>query len=385
MAELLDLEQVFTSPQNPQENGLVERVNKTVTTLLEKRAAGDFNNWDRHLPYAMFAYNTTPSSVTGFSPFEMLYGREARLPGDPIEHENEAGVVEQLLELRDEEGQTAENVDALRRKLAVVYEIARRRTRARRLAETEDFDSRHLSPEDKALVRRYAIELAKQTKSKSDIEPGDWVLMYKKRRKEVEHQYKSKYYWAGPYEVEKVNKKTVRLAGDEKWLERVSRRRLKKFTIDVVSHFKRDEDPPELTEDEKEAIEKEQEEEWRLRPQRQRLEERISQRKAEVDELDAVKKKNLELKKQIEEEQQKANEEKLALAREKTKLLEERRRLLHEKNEELLRRGFEELEKEAEKHQEKMKRRVEKGWKPALKRSKRDRKRNQKYLSDDFE
>ena len=38
--------------------------------------------WDRALPYLMFAYREIPQEITGFSPFELLYGRQPRGPLD---------------------------------------------------------------------------------------------------------------------------------------------------------------------------------------------------------------------------------------------------------------------------------------------------------------
>ena len=47
-------------------------------------AYGDENqtNWDLYLPLVLFAYRTSEQSTTEVSPFELLYGREARLPCD---------------------------------------------------------------------------------------------------------------------------------------------------------------------------------------------------------------------------------------------------------------------------------------------------------------
>ena len=39
------------------------------------------NNWDEWLPFACFTYNTTPHSVTKFTPYEVLFGRIANIPG----------------------------------------------------------------------------------------------------------------------------------------------------------------------------------------------------------------------------------------------------------------------------------------------------------------
>ncbi|KAG1319303.1 hypothetical protein G6F62_011909 [Rhizopus arrhizus] len=38
---------------------------------------------DQHLPFVTFAYNTATQASTGFSPFEVLYGRKAKIPTIP--------------------------------------------------------------------------------------------------------------------------------------------------------------------------------------------------------------------------------------------------------------------------------------------------------------
>ena len=38
------------------------------------------NDWDDQLPHAPLAYRVSTQSSTGVTPFELLYGREARLP-----------------------------------------------------------------------------------------------------------------------------------------------------------------------------------------------------------------------------------------------------------------------------------------------------------------
>ena len=36
-------------------------------------------DWDQLLPYLLFAYREVPQSSTGFSPFELLYGRTVKV------------------------------------------------------------------------------------------------------------------------------------------------------------------------------------------------------------------------------------------------------------------------------------------------------------------
>ena len=45
---------------------------------------GQLLEWDMAVPAAVFAYNTTVHSSTGFTPFCIMYGTEARIPGEMI-------------------------------------------------------------------------------------------------------------------------------------------------------------------------------------------------------------------------------------------------------------------------------------------------------------
>ena len=80
--QLLHVHPIRTSPYHPQTDGLVERFNKTLKAMLRKVAAEDELNWDKWLPYLLFAYREVPQDCTGFSPFELLYGRAVRGPLD---------------------------------------------------------------------------------------------------------------------------------------------------------------------------------------------------------------------------------------------------------------------------------------------------------------
>ncbi len=38
------------------------------------------SDWDELLPYVLYAYREVPQASTGFSPFELIYGRDLRGP-----------------------------------------------------------------------------------------------------------------------------------------------------------------------------------------------------------------------------------------------------------------------------------------------------------------
>ncbi|KAL5506277.1 hypothetical protein EMCRGX_G007890 [Ephydatia muelleri] len=52
--------------------------------MLRRTVTEEGKDWDRLLPYLLFAYREVPQASTGFSPFELLYGRAVRGPLDVI-------------------------------------------------------------------------------------------------------------------------------------------------------------------------------------------------------------------------------------------------------------------------------------------------------------
>ncbi len=73
--ELLGIKSIRTSVYHPQTDGLVERFNRTLKTMVRKFVEEDAKNWDKWLEPLLFAVREVPQASTGFSPFELLYGR----------------------------------------------------------------------------------------------------------------------------------------------------------------------------------------------------------------------------------------------------------------------------------------------------------------------
>jgi IS30 family transposase len=77
---LLSIHHLATTPYHPQCNGLVERFNGTLKTILKKLTWECPKQWDRYLPAVLYAYRSTVQESTGFSPFELMLGRKVRGP-----------------------------------------------------------------------------------------------------------------------------------------------------------------------------------------------------------------------------------------------------------------------------------------------------------------
>lgn len=77
---LIGVKKIQTTPYHPQCNGMIERLHKSLADMISHFVAADGKNWDEVLPYALMAYRSAPHSLTGYSPYMLLFGREMRLP-----------------------------------------------------------------------------------------------------------------------------------------------------------------------------------------------------------------------------------------------------------------------------------------------------------------
>ena len=56
----------------------------TLKSMLRKAVIKEGKDWDKLIPYLPFAYQEVPQTLTGFSPFELLYRRAVKGPLDVI-------------------------------------------------------------------------------------------------------------------------------------------------------------------------------------------------------------------------------------------------------------------------------------------------------------
>ena len=74
LQSMLGINAIFVSPYTPQANGMVERVNSTLLSILRRYAMKEANKWAQYLPYAVLAINSSHSESTGASAYELLHG-----------------------------------------------------------------------------------------------------------------------------------------------------------------------------------------------------------------------------------------------------------------------------------------------------------------------
>ena len=111
MLNAIGIEHSVTSGYNPRTNGMTERFNRTLIESLRKHAEMDVENWDKWIPYVVLSYNTRVHSVTGYSPYELLFGLKvnlfSKLSDNSVENivltlVNRANEVKNMQELRDQ-------------------------------------------------------------------------------------------------------------------------------------------------------------------------------------------------------------------------------------------------------------------------------------------
>ena len=82
--KLAGIKNTMTTPYHPMGNGQPERFNRTIINMLKTLNEKEKGAWAKYIAKLAFAYNSTSNKATGFSPFFLMFGREARLPIDGI-------------------------------------------------------------------------------------------------------------------------------------------------------------------------------------------------------------------------------------------------------------------------------------------------------------
>ena len=80
VTRLLSIKQLTTTPYHPMCNGLTEKFNETMKSMLKRLCSEQPRQWHCYINPLLFAYREVPQMSTGFSPFELLYGRAVRGP-----------------------------------------------------------------------------------------------------------------------------------------------------------------------------------------------------------------------------------------------------------------------------------------------------------------
>ena len=146
--DLYGVQKLRTSPYHAQTNGQVECMNQTIIRMIGKLEEDKKACWSEHLPELLLAYNTTHSTVTGYSPYYLLFGRRSRIPVDYL-----------FPTLRDSPHQTKMelSVSAMQKRLKKAFAVARCLTSEEAAKQRHYYDRKAeavaLQPGDVVMVR----------------------------------------------------------------------------------------------------------------------------------------------------------------------------------------------------------------------------------------
>ncbi|KAK3083233.1 hypothetical protein FSP39_017411 [Pinctada imbricata] len=134
LCSLLGIEKTRTTPMRPQSDGMIERGNRTITSMLSAYVSIGQKDWDVWLPVLMMAYRSAVHSSTGVTPYKMMFGRETTLPidlalGRPSKSPEQGEKVKDL-----------EYVGNLEEKLSEIHEFARKRLKVTSEAMRRKYD-----------------------------------------------------------------------------------------------------------------------------------------------------------------------------------------------------------------------------------------------------
>ena len=78
----LGIKNHYSSPAQPQANGQVEVMKRSLLKIIKTRLEGVKGVWLEELPSVLWAYRTTTRIPTGETPFRLAYGSEVVIPTD---------------------------------------------------------------------------------------------------------------------------------------------------------------------------------------------------------------------------------------------------------------------------------------------------------------
>ena len=151
---ILGVEKTRTTPFHPQSNGMCERFNRSLLNMLGTLLPERKSSWKDHISTVVHAYNCTRHDSTGYTPFELMYGRQPRLP------------VDVLYNIPPSQGRSesyAKYIQDLRSSLGRAFQLASKESKVMAEKQKDYYDLKVrgavLHPGDVVLVRKTGINV----------------------------------------------------------------------------------------------------------------------------------------------------------------------------------------------------------------------------------
>ena len=84
LCEAFDIDKTRTTPYRPQSDGMIERFNRSLINMMARFTNKNQKDWDEQIPYVLLAYRSAIHESTGFTPNEVMFGWNVKLPIDLI-------------------------------------------------------------------------------------------------------------------------------------------------------------------------------------------------------------------------------------------------------------------------------------------------------------
>ena len=162
-----------STPYYPQANGQVESTNKTLEGIITKTVAMNRKNWEEKLKEALWAYQITWKDTTGFTPYQLVYGKDVMLPIEFQIHtfKLDADLLIDLDQAQNERIQQLNQLDEMRQQ----------------------------AEQTTILMQKHRKQWHDSHIKKKHFKEGDWALLFDSKFKD--HKAKFTTHWMGPYEI----------------------------------------------------------------------------------------------------------------------------------------------------------------------------------------
>jgi len=154
----------------------VESTNKVIEAILTKTVKENGKNWSQRLPEGLWAYRTTRRNTTGFSPYELVYGKNGVFP---MEFE----------------------IKTLRTTLAVNLDLTDVQTA--RLQQLQELNEKRLNAiHQTTMIQQQRTRWCDNTIKHKKFQKGNWALLYDSRFENFQGKLRTR--WLGPYEIDTI-------------------------------------------------------------------------------------------------------------------------------------------------------------------------------------